>query len=166
MAVNTGRSAPAPEADRAERKLRRRTAGIGFVLGVGVIGTLDGVVVHELLQWHRFYVDTTQFWRVFIDGLFHLFSAAFLLAGAVMLWRQRRALTGFNGGAFLGAGPLLGMGAFNLYDGVVQHKVLRLHPVRVGAENILLYDLAWNGAALLLLVWGWWLYRRAAKVFG
>ena len=139
--------------------LRRRSSGIGFLLGVGLVGTLDGTVVHELLQWHRFYVHTTLFWQVFVDGLFHLSSALLLFVGALLLWRQRRSLAHLeDGGAALGAGVLLGMGAFNLYDGVIQHKVLRLHPVRLGVENPLPYDLAWNAVALLLLGLGWWLW--------
>ena len=83
-----------------------------------------------------FYVDTTEFWRVFIDGLFHLGSALLLFVGALQLWRQRKRLADLqDGGAALGAGVLLGMGAFNLYDGVVQHKLLRFHPVRLGVDN-------------------------------
>ena len=144
--------------------LQRRTLRIGFVLGVGLIGTLDGTVVHELLQWHRFYVDTTNFWRVFIDGLFHLSSALLLFVGALLLWRQRQTLAALqDGGAALGAGVLLGMGAFNLYDGVVQHKILRLHPVRLGVENQLPYDLAWNAVAVALLAVGWALWRVARR---
>ncbi len=144
--------------------LQRRTLRIGFVLGVGLIGTLDGTVVHELFQWHRFYVHTTEFWRVFIDGLFHLGSALLLFVGALQLWRQRERLAALqDGGAALGAGVLLGMGAFNLYDGVVQHKILRLHPVRLGIENQLPYDLAWNAVAVLLLLVGWALWRVAKR---
>lgn len=152
------------EAKLSRRALRRRTLWTGFLLGVGLIGTLDGTVVHELLQWHRFYIDTTQFWQVFIDGVFHLGSALLLFIGALLLWRQRRDLAHLrDGGAALGAGLLLGMGAFNLYDGTVQHKLLRLHPVRLNVENQLPYDLTWNAVALLLLGLGWWLWRRGAR---
>ena len=150
--------------DPDKSALRRRTLRTGFVLGVGLIGTLDGTVVHELLQWHRFYVDTTQFWQVFIDGIFHLGSALLLFTGAVLLWRQRGDLARLkDNGAALTAGILIGMGAFNLYDGIVQHKLLRLHPVRLGVDNLLPYDLAWNAAALILLGLGWWLWRKEAR---
>ncbi|CAN5810249.1 DUF2243 domain-containing protein [soil metagenome] len=149
---------------RSSRDSSRAALWTGFVLGVGLIGTLDGTVVHELLQWHRFYVDTTEFWRVFIDGLFHLGSALLLFVGAITLWRQRRTLADLkDGGAALGAGVLLGMGAFNLYDGVVQHKILKFHPVRLGIENQLPYDLAWNAVAVLLLLLGWGLWRVAKR---
>lgn len=41
-------------------------------------------------------------------------------------------------------GMLFGAGGFQLFDGVVDHKVLRLGQVRY-VENLWLYDLAWNG---------------------
>jgi uncharacterized membrane protein len=53
------------------------------------------------------------------------------------------------------------MGGFNLYDGTVQHKLLQLHPVREGVANLLPYDLAWNGVALLLLALGLLNWRAA-----
>ncbi len=130
----------------------------GVLLGIGVAGTLDGVILHEFLQWHNFYVHTTRFWRIFIDGAFHLFSGAMLLLGALRLWALRRRLAWAEGRA-LAAGILLGLGGFNLYDGTIQHKLLRLHPVREGVPNQLPYDLVFNAVALLLVVIGWLLWR-------
>ncbi len=57
------------------------------------------------------------------------------------------------------AGTLLGLGGFNLFDGTVQHKVLRLHQVRPAAENWLPYDLAFGGRAVVALVVGLLLLR-------
>lgn len=50
-------------------------------------------------------------------------------------------------------GLLLGAGGFQLFDGLVNHKVLRVHQVRYDVE-LLPYDLGWNLAAVLLLVAG------------
>lgn len=135
----------------------------GVVIGVGLVGTLDQVVLHELLQWHNFYVHTTQFWRIFIDGLFHFVTATLLLVGALRLWAQRRQISQVGRVRPLAAGILLGMGAFNLYDGTVQHKLLQLHPVREHVDNILPYDLAFNGIAVLLL-WAGWVVWRSARI--
>jgi len=33
-------------------------------------------------------------------------------------------------GRALASGMLMGISGFNLYDGAIQHKLLRLHPVR------------------------------------
>ena len=51
------------------------------------------------------------------------------------------------------AGLVLGAGGFQLFDGVVDHKVLRLHQVRYDVD-LLPYDLAWNGFAVLMLAIG------------
>jgi uncharacterized membrane protein len=135
----------------------------GLVLGVGVVGTLDEVVLHQLLQWHNLYVHATPFWRTFIDGLFHLVTSTLLVLGALRLWMDRRRLAAASNGWALAAGVLFGMGGFNLYDGTVQHKLLRLHPVREQVENQLPYDLAFNGLAVALLAAGWLAWRRSVE---
>jgi uncharacterized membrane protein len=57
------------------------------------------------------------------------------------------------------AGILLGAGGFNLYDGIVQHKLLGLHQVRAGASNNLPYDLVFIGVAAVVLLAGLLLLR-------
>ena len=61
------------------------------------------------------------------------------------------------------AGLLIGLGGFNLYDGIVQHKILRLHQVREGVDNLLPYDLAFNALALAALTAGWVLWTKARE---
>ena len=146
--------APRRRDDRARQLLTT-----GVILGIGLVGSLDEIVLHQLLQWHNFYVHTSQYWRTFIDGLFHLATATLLFLGAMRLWAQRRLLATLREGRALAAGILLGMGGFNLYDGTIQHKLLQLHPVREGVENLLPYDLAFNGVASALLLIGWLLWR-------
>jgi uncharacterized membrane protein len=135
----------------------------GLILGVGVVGTLDEVVLHQLLQWHNFYVHATEFWRIASDGLFHAVTSGLLFLGAMRLWAQRRLLSVSGDGRTLVAGILFGMGGFNLYDGTIQHKLLQFHPVREGVTDILRYDLAFNGLALALLLAGWLVSRRPGR---
>lgn len=132
------------------------------MIGVGIVGTLDEVVLHQLLQWHNFYVHTTEYWRIVSDGLFHLFSSTMLFVGVLLLWFKRGLLTHHGDGRALASGIFIGMGAFNLYDGTINHKVLRIHEVREGVENILPYDIGFVALALLLLIIGWWLWRGVA----
>ena len=47
-------------------------------------------------------------------------------------------------------GVLAAAGAFQLYDGVVQHKLLELHQIRYHVD-VAPYDWAWNLIAVLLL---------------
>lgn len=131
----------------------------GVIIGIGVIGSLDEIVLHQLLQWHTFYVHTTPYWRIVSDGIFHFVSSALLLGGAMLLAWYRPLLSDLIQLRTLLAGMLLGMGGFNLYDGTIQHKILQLHPVREGVTNSLPYDLAFNALALVLLLLGWWQWR-------
>ena len=59
-----------------------------------------------------------------------------------------------------------GAGGFQLYDGVVQHKVFGLHQIRCGVD-LAPYDTIWNLVAAALLVAGVGLTvatRRAARL--
>jgi uncharacterized membrane protein len=153
-------AAPIASRDRPTDRALLRT---GLLLGVGLVGTLDEVVLHQLLQWHNFYVHADQYWRIVSDGLFHLVSSTLLFVGALRLWRDRQSLSRRGRGRRLAAGIVLGMGAFNLYDGLIQHKLLQLHQVREGVANQLPYDLAFNGLAVLLLIIGWRLLRASKR---
>ena len=124
------------------------------------MGVLDTVIFHQFLQWHNFYVHTTTYWRIVSDGALHLALAALMVFAAVSLFVRRREFSGVvQARRTFGAGFLLGMGGFQLFDGIVDHKVLQLHPIREGVANQLPYDLAWNAAAIALLVAGWLLWR-------
>jgi uncharacterized membrane protein len=131
------------------------------LLGIGAAGTLDEVVFHQLLRWHHFYDRSDTAVGLVSDGLFHLVSTAAIVVGGVLLWRARR-LGPLDGRRVWGS-LLAGAGAFNLYDGTIQHKVLRLHQVREGVSNEAPYDVAFIGVSLLTLAVGIALVRRAAR---
>lgn len=60
------------------------------------------------------------------------------------------------------AGFFLGLGGFQLFDGIIDHKLLRLHQVRYGVD-ITPYDWGWNPAALAFLLIGVFLTFRATR---
>jgi len=78
-------------------------------------------------------------------------------------WAGGRA--GANSGDRRWGGVLVGAGAFNLYDGIVQHKLLGLHQVRAGAPNNFPYDLGFIGLAVVVLLVGL-LMLRATRSSG
>jgi uncharacterized membrane protein len=141
----------------------RSVAIAGVPLGIGLVGAIDTIVFHQLLQWHNFYVDADEFWRVFSDGVLHTFTLSMLFFGAYRLWEDRRSLAQVVGDRLFWGSVLLGGGGFQLFDGVVNHKLLQLHPVREGADNILLYDAAWIASALVMLTAGWLLWRSGTS---
>jgi uncharacterized membrane protein len=133
----------------------------GVLVGIGLAGTLDEVVLHQLLGWHHFYDRSTPTVGLVSDGLFHLFSTAVLVVGVIQLVERRR--TSPDPPRLALAGVLLGAGGFNLYDGTVQHKLLRLHQVREGATDNLPYDLAFLAIAAAVALAGALLLRRTRQ---
>ena len=70
----------------------------GFVLGVGLGGFTDGIVLHQILQGHNMgsavlppvtmeAMSRNMVW----DGLFHLGTLLLTVIGVLMLWSSGRA---------------------------------------------------------------------------
>jgi len=131
------------------------------LVGIGVAGSLDEIVLHQLLRWHHFYDRGSQAAGLIADGIFHLGSTAALGIGLVLLVQRWRTGRGPLRQAV--AGILLGAGGFNLYDGIIQHKLLGLHQVRAEAPNNLPYDLVFIGLAAVILLAGLVLLRVAGS---
>ena len=131
------------------------------LVGIGVAGSLDEIVLHQLLRWHHFYDRGSQAAGLIADGIFHLGSTAALVIGLVLLVQRWRTGPGPLRQAV--AGILVGAGGFNLYDGTIQHKLLGLHQVRAGAPNNLPYDLVFIGVAAAVLLTGLLLLRATGS---
>jgi uncharacterized membrane protein len=144
-------SAPRRAAASIPAPAARRNLLAGLLLGVGAIAFLDEVVFHQLLHWHKFYDRASTELGLVSDGLFHAFSWGATVAALFLLGSLRRDRA-VDRRRVLG-GLLTGAGAFQLYDGLVQHKLLGLHQIRYGVE-LLPYDLTWSVLAAVLLVAG------------
>ena len=130
----------------------------GLLIGVGLGGFVDGILIHQILQWHnmlsaRVPPVTMEAMRTNMtaDGYFHAAVWAATLAGVLGLWRAGRRGQVPAGRRF--AGQLLaGWGLFNLVEGVIDHHLLQLHHVVDVPVHIPLYDwvfLAVGGMGLL-----------------
>jgi len=129
----------------------RRNLVSGALFGVGVAAFVDETVFHQLLHWHHFYDRSTPDAGLVSDGLFHAFGW-FAVVAALFTFADLRRSGSLRWPRWVGA-LLVGMGAFQLYDGTVQHKLLRLHQIRYHVE-LVPYDLVWNIVAVLLIVAG------------
>ena len=114
----------------------------GVLLGVGLGGFLDGIVLHQILQWHNMLssrVSPTDVvsikYNMVWDGLFHLFTWITTVLGVGLLWRagSRRDVP-WSTSTFIGS-LLLGWGAFNVVEGIIDHQVLGLHHVHPGIDQ-------------------------------
>jgi uncharacterized membrane protein len=123
----------------------------GLLLGLGTVAFVDETVFHQLLHWHHFYDRSTTDVGLVSDGLFHAFSW-FATVASLFLVADLRRERSFWPRRFV-AGWLTGAGFFQLYDGLVQHKLLGLHQIRYGVD-LAPYDAVWNVVAAGLLVAG------------
>jgi uncharacterized membrane protein len=146
---------------RADVPDRRRTLAASATGGAGLMAGVDQVVFHQLLGWHHLYDGSTRRIGVLTDGLLHAAELAVLLTALVLLVRLAQRGTLAPRSAV--AGLMLGAGGFQLFDGLVDHKLLGLHQVRYGVEHLLPYDLAWNAAGAVLLAGGLLLLRRSRR---
>lgn len=160
-----------PAQSSAQRFPRRLWWG-GFLMGFGFGGLFDGVVLHQLLQWHhvvssRVPPDTLQSLRanILADGLLNAVMTGLLLLGFALAWSARmRGSSLPRSGLFLLGLGVLGWGAFNVYDSLVHHWLLGLHHIREGAHHVeAAYDRGFFALALALLLAGYALVRRARR---
>ncbi|MER7405778.1 DUF2243 domain-containing protein [Streptomyces sp. NPDC000070] len=138
----------------------RRSLTGGALSGLGIAAFVDETVFHQLLHWHHFYDRSTPDVGLVSDGLFHAGGWLAMVAGLFLYADLRR-----RGGPLRPAwwsGVCLGIGGFQLYDGTVQHKLLRLHQIRYGVDPRP-YDWAWNVIAVLFLMAGLLLWHRARR---
>ncbi len=123
----------------------------GLLFGIGIVAFIDETVFHQLLHWHHFYDKSTTAVGLISDGLFHAFSW-FATIGGLFLFADLRRRNDLQLKRWWG-GLLLGAGAFQLYDGIIQHKLMRLHQIRY-VEHVIIYDVVWNILAGVMLIIG------------
>ncbi len=150
----------APHGARRTPLLRDRTVGGGALIGVAAAAAVDEIVFHQLLAWHHFYDVGTPRAALLSDGLLHAFELLAGVAGVFLLLDARR--TGGVDRLRAWGAVCAGAGLFQVWDGLVHHKLLRLHQVR-RVEDLLPYDLAWNGAGLAVLALGLVLLARSSR---
>jgi uncharacterized membrane protein len=130
----------------------------GVLLGVGIAGFVDETVFHQLLHWHHFYDRSTPTAGLVSDGVFHAVSW-FATVAALFLFADLRRRTAFRPRHWWG-GLLVGAGGFQLYDGTIQHKIMKLHQIRYDV-SLAPYDWTWNIVAAALITAGVVLLVRA-----
>ncbi len=139
------------------------------MLGLGLGGFVDGIVFHQILQWHHMVtsagfpatsVSNLEF-NTLLDGLFHAATWVLTFGGLLLVWiGAQRGRWGFK--PFLGA-LLMGFGLFNLTEGTVNHMLLGMHHVNetVPREQWIYWDIGFLLWGALMLGGGFLLYRKA-----
>lgn len=135
----------------------------GIVIGAGLGGFIDGIALHQILQWHnmlsaRYPPDNLVNAKINMawDGYFHAGVWIMTALGLSLLWGagSRRDVP-WSGKTFLGA-LVFGWGLFNLVEGVIDHHLLGIHHVYEYAGNKMPWDLGFLVlGGILMLVVGW-----------
>ncbi|MDQ3012750.1 MAG: DUF2243 domain-containing protein [Acidobacteriota bacterium] len=150
---------------------RRRSPLIasGVLMGAGLGGFVDGIVLHQILQVHNMLsakippndlvaAKVNMAW----DGYFHAAVWVMTAIALALLWRAggRRDVP-WSGRTFLGS-LLVGWGLFNVVEGIIDHQMLGIHHVYEYTANKLPFDLAFLAAGVVLLLGGWMLIRSGS----
>jgi uncharacterized membrane protein len=145
-------------------------AGIFFGLGLG--GFFDGIVLHQLLQWHHMLsgwhpvtdVASLKF-NTFWDGMFHSATYVFVVTGLVILWRTAHRPHLHWSNKSLWGSLLLGFGIFNSVEGIMNHQVLGIHHVNetVSPDQQIMWDIAFIAWGIAMIISGALLLRRGGR---
>ena len=174
MAIDSGKAAAL--ARQSPRGIRLP----GTVLGIGLGGFVDGILLHQILQWHHMLTSTNtdnigvQYYpantvhglqiNTIWDGLFHTFTWLAVLVGLGLLYSL---VTHSRGRAWtsrvLWGWILVGWGVFNLVEGIIDHHLLGIHHVRSG-EYQTWWDIGFLVFGAFLVASGWLLQRTGTPL--
>ncbi len=156
---------------------KRETRGFpttaGIFLGLGIGGFFDGIILHQVLQWHHMLTsagyppDSVRNLKIntLWDGLFHLSTYIFVGIGLTLLWRAARRTHVRWSTKMLTGTLLMGFGLFNVVEGLVNHQILGIHHVNetVPRAQWIYWDVGFLIWGALMLLGGWLLLRAGRR---
>lgn len=149
----------------------RAAVAPAFLLGMGLGGFVDGILLHQLFQWHHMLTHTEAGGaktvpalelNTLADGMFHGAMWVLVTASAILTVRAARSGALSPDWAFHGGLVLLGWGVFNGLEGVVNHQLLGIHHVRDDLGGPLAWDLGFLALSAVLAAAGWLLFQTSA----
>jgi uncharacterized membrane protein len=155
----------------AEHERSSKATVAGILMGIGMGGFVDGIVLHQIFQWHNMvsnWIPPTTMEAMNInmvwDGIFHAFVWVVTLVGILMLWSAAYRRDAIPSLQSLVGQLILGWGLFNLVEGIIDHQILAVHYVRQ-VPNYTVYNLTFLavGGVLFILI-GWMLMKAGRRV--
>jgi uncharacterized membrane protein len=148
---------------------RNPPAAPSLLLGVGLGGFVDGILLHQILQWHHLLTSEGCCSSASVagledntlaDGFFHALTWLVVVAGVSLALRawQRGELAPpwrFHVGLLLA-----GWGAFNVVEGLIDHQILGIHHVRDDLGGPIGWDIGFLAVSVVLIAGGWALARH------
>ncbi|UYQ73515.1 DUF2243 domain-containing protein [Pelagibacterium flavum] len=138
----------------------------GFALGFGIGGFFDGILLHQILQWHHLLSGVEQARqdiRVLIlwDGIFHVLMYVIAGIGLWLLWRARKEFPAAGADRRLFSNALIGFGVWHIFDSFFSHWMLGIHRIRMDVDNPLFWDLLWFVVFGIVPAAIGWIMRRS-----
>ena len=146
----------------------------GFLLGVGLGGFIDGILLHQILQWHHMLTGDNGGesprtvagleTNTLVDGFFHLVTWIVVIVATTMIvraWQRHELAPPWR--AHVGL-LLAGWGAFNVVEGLIDHQILGIHHVRDDLGAPLGWDLAFLALGAVLIAAGYALVRSGERL--
>lgn len=140
--------------------------------GFGLGGLIDGIVLHQILQWHHLVagwvspntlhgLKTNTFW----DGVFDLAMWVLVVAAVFGVRHAAQQEERVPSARRLAGLLLLGWGAFNVVDQLLFHLALGAHHIRM-VRGYQLYDWGFFAMGVLVLAVPGWLLARSEDSTG
>ncbi|HEY9833407.1 MAG TPA: DUF2243 domain-containing protein [Stenomitos sp.] len=142
----------------------------GILIGAGLLaGFVDGILLHEILQWHHMVTSIRPATNLsnleantLGDGLFHLGTWTLSVIGLLLLWLAGGRSDIAWSSKIFGGSLLLGAGLFDVIEGLIDHQILGIHHVKPG-PNQLAWDMGFLTLGAILALLGWVLLRSGQR---
>ena len=143
-----------------------------LIMGLGFGGFIDGILLHQILQWHHMLTNTAGHpmttvagleANTLVDGLFHVASWILVAVGSWLMlraWQEGRLAPPWR--AHLGL-LLAGWGVFNVVEGLIDHQILGIHHVRDDLGGPIGWDLGFLALGVALIAVGLATVRSATR---
>jgi uncharacterized membrane protein len=143
-------------------------APAGIMLGIGLGGFFDGILLHQIFQTHamlsaKIPLDSMANMKTNMtaDGLFHAVTWTATLIGVALLWKALKRNGGPRpAGSGLIGYMLAGWGWFNLVEGLIDHHILHLHHV-IESLSVSMWDWLFLASGAILILIGHGMGRKA-----
>jgi uncharacterized membrane protein len=134
-----------------------------LLMGIGLGGFIDGILLHQVLQWHHMLTATGDHPMTTVagleantlaDGFFHLATWLIVCAASLLTvraWRRGELAPPWRTHVGL---LLAGWGAFDLVEGLIDHQLLGIHHVRDDLGGPLGWDLGFLAFGAVLVAIG------------
>ena len=140
---------------------------VAIILGMGAGGFADGIILHQILQFHemlsaRIQTDTVigKSINMFWDGIFHFFTLLIVLCGIILLWKLLKKNIIHTSGYLFSGGLLTGWAIFNLIEGIINHHILKLHNIKELSAHHEVWNWGFLTFTVLLFISGWMLMKK------